>query len=121
MRTVTLLGSTGSIGTQAVDVVRRNPDRFDVVAVAARGSRPADLAAQAVTLAVDLVGVTDPEAAEEVERLLRASGSNASKIMDRSSANIGVMTPMLAVGAGPMRSCSVRKQAKVSTEPASAR
>ena len=29
-RTVALLGSTGSIGTQAVDIVRRNPDRFPV-------------------------------------------------------------------------------------------
>ena len=37
MREVVLLGSTGSIGTQAVDVVRRNPDRFRVVGLAAGG------------------------------------------------------------------------------------
>jgi 1-deoxy-D-xylulose-5-phosphate reductoisomerase len=38
-RDVVILGSTGSIGTQALDVVRRNPDRFRVVGVTAGGSR----------------------------------------------------------------------------------
>src|SRR6185295_12754836 len=37
-RAVVVLGSTGSIGTQALDVVRRNPDRFKVVALAAATS-----------------------------------------------------------------------------------
>jgi 1-deoxy-D-xylulose-5-phosphate reductoisomerase len=37
-RDVVLLGSTGSIGTQALDVVRANPDRFRVVALTAGGS-----------------------------------------------------------------------------------
>ena len=31
MRTLIILGSTGSVGTQALDVVRRNPDRFRIV------------------------------------------------------------------------------------------
>ncbi|MGH2579518.1 MAG: 1-deoxy-D-xylulose-5-phosphate reductoisomerase, partial [Actinomycetota bacterium] len=35
MRSLTILGSTGSVGTQALDVVRRNPDRFKVVGLAA--------------------------------------------------------------------------------------
>ena len=35
MRRLTILGSTGSIGRQALDVVRRYPDRFDVVGLAA--------------------------------------------------------------------------------------
>ena len=39
-RDVVILGSTGSIGTQALDVVRANPDRFRVVALTAGGSRP---------------------------------------------------------------------------------
>ena len=39
-RDVVVLGSTGSIGTQALDVVRRNPDRFRVVGLTAGGSRP---------------------------------------------------------------------------------
>jgi 1-deoxy-D-xylulose-5-phosphate reductoisomerase len=38
-RDIVILGSTGSIGTQAIDVVLRNPDRFRVVALSAAGSR----------------------------------------------------------------------------------
>ena len=38
MTTVSLVGSTGSIGTQAVDVVRTDPERFDVVALGAHSS-----------------------------------------------------------------------------------
>ena len=37
MRLVTILGSTGSIGTQALDVVRRHPERFRVVGLSAGG------------------------------------------------------------------------------------
>ena len=47
-----MLGSTGSIGTQAIDVVRAAPDRFRVVALAAGGGRPELLAEQAAELGV---------------------------------------------------------------------
>jgi 1-deoxy-D-xylulose-5-phosphate reductoisomerase len=40
MRDVVVLGSTGSIGTQALDLVRANPDRFRVVGLTAGGSNP---------------------------------------------------------------------------------
>ena len=43
-RSVVLLGSTGSIGTQAVDVITRNPDRFSVVGLSAGGGDVALLA-----------------------------------------------------------------------------
>ena len=39
MRKIAILGSTGSIGTQALDICRRHPDRFRVTALTARGSR----------------------------------------------------------------------------------
>ena len=39
-RDVVILGSTGSIGTQALDVVRANPDRFRVVGLTAGGANP---------------------------------------------------------------------------------
>ena len=39
-RDIVVLGSTGSIGTQALDLVRANPDRFRVVALTAGGSNP---------------------------------------------------------------------------------
>lgn len=46
-RDVVVLGSTGSIGTQALDLVRAHPDRFRVVGLTAGGSNP-DLLAQQV-------------------------------------------------------------------------
>jgi 1-deoxy-D-xylulose-5-phosphate reductoisomerase len=46
VKNVAILGSTGSIGTQALDVIGRHPDRFRVVALAA-GSRVAELVEQA--------------------------------------------------------------------------
>jgi 1-deoxy-D-xylulose-5-phosphate reductoisomerase len=56
-RDIVLLGSTGSIGTQAIDIVRRNPDRFRVVALGAGGGNVGLLAEQALELGVDVVGV----------------------------------------------------------------
>ena len=58
-RTISLLGSTGSIGTQAVRIVREHPASFDVVALAAGGRDLATVAQQAVELQVDLVAVAD--------------------------------------------------------------
>ena len=39
MKKIAILGSTGSIGTQALDICRRHPDRYRVTALTARGSR----------------------------------------------------------------------------------
>lgn len=47
-RSLTLLGSTGSIGTQAIDVISAHPEEFEVQALAAGGSDPELLARQAV-------------------------------------------------------------------------
>lgn len=73
-RTVILLGSTGSIGTQAVDVLRRHPERFRVTGLSAGGADPAALARQAVALGAQTVAVADPDAAGTVfAELVRAS------------------------------------------------
>jgi 1-deoxy-D-xylulose-5-phosphate reductoisomerase len=66
-RRVVLLGSTGSIGTQAIDIVRRNPDRFRVVALGAGGGNVELLAAQALELGVDAVGVAKASAAQDLQ------------------------------------------------------
>jgi 1-deoxy-D-xylulose-5-phosphate reductoisomerase len=58
MRTVSLLGSTGSIGTQAVDVLLGQPERFRVVALAAQSSTDV-LLAQAEQLRPDMVVIGD--------------------------------------------------------------
>lgn len=44
---VVLLGSTGSIGTQALEVIAENPDRFELIGLAARGSDPELMVSQA--------------------------------------------------------------------------
>ena len=66
-REVVLLGSTGSIGTQALDVVRRNPDRLRVVGLAAGGERVDLLAAQALELGVEVVAVARAGAAQDLQ------------------------------------------------------
>jgi 1-deoxy-D-xylulose-5-phosphate reductoisomerase len=69
---VVLLGSTGSVGTQAIDLVRANPDRFRVVGLAAGGDRAQLLAEQAVELGVDVVAIAKPSALEDVQLALYA-------------------------------------------------
>jgi 1-deoxy-D-xylulose-5-phosphate reductoisomerase len=58
-RSVLLLGSTGSIGTQALDVIAANQDKFQVVGLAAGGSDLASLAKQARDFGVKAVAVPD--------------------------------------------------------------
>jgi 1-deoxy-D-xylulose-5-phosphate reductoisomerase len=69
---VVILGSTGSIGTQALDIVRRNPGRFRVVALTAGGRQADLLARQAVEFGVPVVAVADSAAASAVEEAIKA-------------------------------------------------
>ena len=71
-RRVVVLGSTGSIGTQALDVIAANRDRFDVVGLAAGGAQPALLAQQAIEFDVPLVAVAKGSAAQDVQLALYA-------------------------------------------------
>jgi 1-deoxy-D-xylulose-5-phosphate reductoisomerase len=74
-REITLLGSTGSIGTQAVDIVTRNPGRFRVTALAAGGGNPGLLARQAIDLGAEAVAVASLAAVPAVREALAAAGS----------------------------------------------
>ncbi|HEY2239118.1 MAG TPA: 1-deoxy-D-xylulose-5-phosphate reductoisomerase [Streptosporangiaceae bacterium] len=76
-RDVVILGSTGSIGTQALDVIGRNPDRFRVAGLAAGGGNPALLAQQAVAFGVTRVAVAQPSAQADVRSALAAEASRA--------------------------------------------
>lgn len=69
-RQITILGSTGSIGTQAIDVVCKAADRFAVVSVCAGGRDVEALVDQAVRLGVRAVGVTRNDAHAELTALL---------------------------------------------------
>ena len=72
-RDVILLGSTGSIGTQAADIISRNPDRFRLAGIAAGGGHPEQLARQAVELGVEVVAVASPAAVPDLTAALTAA------------------------------------------------
>jgi 1-deoxy-D-xylulose-5-phosphate reductoisomerase len=86
VRDVVLLGSTGSIGTQALDIVRLAPDRFRVVALVAGGSRVDLLADQVAEFGVPRVAVSDPDAEGVLTAALRARGVDGVRISTGPSA-----------------------------------
>ncbi len=73
-RDVVILGSTGSIGTQALDVIRRNRDQFSVSALAAGGADVASLAAQVAEFDVAVVGIADSSREAALHEALTAYG-----------------------------------------------
>ncbi|MFY9231242.1 MAG: 1-deoxy-D-xylulose-5-phosphate reductoisomerase [Candidatus Nanopelagicales bacterium] len=91
-RRVVILGSTGSIGTQALEVAARNTDAFRIVGLTAGRSRLPLLAEQAHRFAVDIVGVPDESAAEEIRERLGAldGGRPLPVIVSGSDANVKV-------------------------------
>jgi 1-deoxy-D-xylulose-5-phosphate reductoisomerase len=83
-RRVVVLGSTGSIGTQAIAVAQAAPDRFRVTAICSGGGDLALLADQAVALRVAAVGVSREDAGPELQARLAAkwpTGSPAPEVL----------------------------------------
>jgi len=66
-RTVILLGSTGSIGTQALEVTAANPDRFMVTGIAAAGTNPQLLARQVLDCGAQTVAVARATSAQDLQ------------------------------------------------------
>jgi len=66
MRSLAILGATGSIGTQTLDVVRADPDAYEVVALGASSSVDA-LAAQAEEFRPKVVALADAALARDLE------------------------------------------------------
>ena len=79
LRSVLVLGSTGSIGTQALDVIRRTPGRFRVAGLAAGGGDPRALAAQALEFEVEAVAVANEAVVEDVRAALRAEAQRLGR------------------------------------------
>jgi len=73
MRSLAVLGATGSIGASTLDVVARHPDRFRVTALAAHRSVDA-LAALCATFRPELAVIADPACEAELRERLRAAG-----------------------------------------------
>lgn len=84
LRRLVLLGSTGSIGTQTLEVLERFPDVARVRGLAAGGGRPELLAEQVLRHRPEHVAVADAGRAEDVERalgeLLGAHGARAPRL-----------------------------------------
>jgi 1-deoxy-D-xylulose-5-phosphate reductoisomerase len=73
MKTVTVLGSTGSVGTQTLELLAAEPDRFRV-GVLVGGSNAALLAGQARRLGARLAVIADPAAHAALSDALSGSG-----------------------------------------------
>ena len=92
-RRIAILGSTGSIGCQALDIVRRNPDRFTVVGLSAGGGQPDLLAAQAAEFSVAEVG-TGAEGAAHV------AGLECDVVLNGIAGAAGLVPTIRALEAG---------------------
>lgn len=93
-RSVLVLGSTGSIGTQALDVAARNPRLFRIAGLAASGSNPQLLAAQALAHGVDAVAVVRATAVEDLQLALYTEAKK------RGYASGNFKLPKIYAGAG---------------------
>ncbi len=73
MRRITLFGATGSVGQSAIDLIARDGDAYDVVALTG-GRNVAQLAADARRLNADLAVTCYPECYDDLKSLLSGSG-----------------------------------------------
>ena len=88
--TVVVLGSTGSIGTQGLDVISRHPERFTVSGLPAGGAHIELLAQQAAQFHVPLVAVFDRQAAKPLREALDQAGARGTQIQAGPEAVIGL-------------------------------
>ncbi|MFS2241060.1 1-deoxy-D-xylulose-5-phosphate reductoisomerase [Microbacterium sp. OR16] len=93
MRRVIVLGSTGSIGTQALDVIRANPRRFELVGIAA-GSNAEKVAEQARQFQVEHTAL----GAVEAEQLVR--DVDADVVLNAITGSIGLGPTLAALHTG---------------------
>ncbi|GAA3644833.1 1-deoxy-D-xylulose-5-phosphate reductoisomerase [Microbacterium marinilacus] len=93
MRRVVLLGSTGSIGTQALDVIRASAERFTVVGLSA-GSNADALAAQAREFGVEHTAL----GADEAEQLVR--DVDADVVVNGITGSVGLGPTLAALETG---------------------
>ena len=100
MKRIVVLGSTGSIGTQTLDVARRHADKLEVVALAA-GTRAEELLAQAREFGVHHLGVGDGRlAGEPVAAALAAQARGGARPADAPSSLAEAVARRSAAGDG---------------------
>jgi 1-deoxy-D-xylulose-5-phosphate reductoisomerase len=86
---LTLLGSTGSIGTSTLDVVRRWPDRFGIYALVA-GRNVALLAPQIAEFKPKVAVVADETALQQLRNLLKEQGIPLPELASGPAARVAV-------------------------------
>ncbi|HVK29730.1 MAG TPA: 1-deoxy-D-xylulose-5-phosphate reductoisomerase, partial [Nocardioides sp.] len=93
MKDVVILGSTGSIGTQALDLVRANPDRFRVVGLTAGGGNPDLFARQVEEFAPRFSGLGE-EASTDAAR------QECDVVLNGITGAVGLRPTLAALDAG---------------------
>jgi 1-deoxy-D-xylulose-5-phosphate reductoisomerase len=103
MKRIAILGSTGSIGVQALDVVARFPDRFEVIGLAA-GRNVSRLAEQVRRFRPKVVSVSDEAAARELRALVPAGAEvlagDAGAVAVASHPDVDFVLGAISGGAG---------------------
>ena len=114
MKTIAVLGSTGSIGTQTLDVISREPESYEVVGLAA-GNNVELLLRQVNTFKPKLVSVGTKEAADTLRQQVPAgvkvvhgeeglievaAGAGASFVVCALTGSIGLRSTLAAIDAG---------------------
>lgn len=97
---VLLLGSTGSIGTQALQVIAANPDRFEVVGLAAGGGNPKLLAAQRAQTGVSNIAVADARVGEALDATYRGP-DGVTRLVEETEADVVLNALVGALGLRP--------------------
>lgn len=98
---VLILGSTGSIGTQALEVIAENPDRFEVVGLAAGGGNPDLLARQRAETGVTNIAVADPAAAEKLGEVTYSGPEGVTRLVENTQADVVLNALVGALGLHP--------------------
>jgi 1-deoxy-D-xylulose-5-phosphate reductoisomerase len=98
---VLILGSTGSIGTQALEVIAANPDRFEVVGLAAGGANPDLLARQRAETGARQIAVADPAAAERVGDVPFSGPDAVTRLVRDTEADVVLNALVGALGLEP--------------------
>jgi 1-deoxy-D-xylulose-5-phosphate reductoisomerase len=98
---VLILGSTGSIGTQALEVVAANPDRFEVVGLAAGGGNPGLLAQQRAETGVTPIAIADDAAAAQVRDVTYAGPDAVTRLVENTEADVVLNALVGALGLKP--------------------
>lgn len=96
-----ILGSTGSIGTQALEVIGANPDRFEVVGLAAGGGNPDLLARQRAATGVTNIAVADESAAARVGDVTYAGPQAVTRLVENTEADVVLNALVGALGLEP--------------------